>query len=68
MFSQPRSSRPDPMNLAYFDALGQLESPREFPEPSFSDGVPVLAVFRRLLRIRRNGELAVGDIELDIFL
>ena len=56
------------MNLAYFDALGQLESPREFPEPSFSDGVPVLAVFHRLPRIRRNGELAVGDIDLDIFL
>ena len=50
----------------YLDTLRQLESPRELPETAFSDRVSTLIVVVRLLCLRRNGELVVLDVDLDI--
>jgi len=51
----------------YLDTLRKLESPRELSETAFSDGVSTLVVLGRRLCLRRNSELVVLDIDLDIF-
>ena len=51
----------------YLDTLRKLESSRELSKTAFSDGVSTLVVLSRLLCLRRNGELVVLDLDLDIF-
>jgi len=51
----------------YLDTLRQLEGPRKLPETTLSYRVSTVLVLSRLLCLRRNNELVVLDLDLDIF-